>query len=383
MSSLQYYLLENKITPFSKKTKRGEATPLTMGHNTYSYHFDGHEVGKYFKNICLKFGVKVIDSEVTNVNFDETEYVKNVILLNGQNIEADMWFDCSGFNRLLIGKTKNKWISYKHNLPVNTAIPFSTQITNKNVRFETLAEAMNSGWMWRIPLQERYGNGYVFCDEFQTYDNAIDEVERKLGEQITPVKQIKFEAGRYENTWYNNVVSFGLASHFLEPLQATSIHISLIGITNFVNHYLKSIDSIRCEVSKRKYNESVNKMIDDTRDLLQMHYLSGREDTPFWKFIKNEMIITDSNKELIEVSKHRMLNMMDFKDGHGMSGWGIWSHILEMAGLFGDKKMIEKELNQADKLDRAYYFSKLMEKDYNKIKDEFMTNEEFFKYIKE
>ena len=383
MASLQYHLLENRITPFSKKTKRGETGELTLGHNTYSYHFDGYEVGKYFKDICLKFGVKVIDSEVTDVIFDEKEYVKNINLSNGENISADMWFDCSGFNRILIGKTKNKWISYKDNLPVNTAIPFSTEITPKNIRLETLAETMNAGWMWKIPLQERYGNGYVYCDGFQTKNKAVDEIERKIGQEINSIREIKFEAGRYENTWYNNVISFGLASHFLEPLQATSIHISLIGITNFINHYLKSNESIKCEISKRKYNQSVNKMIDDTRDLLQMHYLSGRDDTPFWKFIKNEMVITDSNKELIEISKHRLLNMLDFKDGHGMSGWGIWCHILEMAGLFKDKKMIERELITADKLDRAYYFSKLMEKEYGRIHKEYMTNEEFFKYIKQ
>jgi tryptophan halogenase len=375
-STLQYYLLKERMVPFLKSNRKS-----ALGHNTYSYHFDGHAVGEYFKNICTKLGVKVIDAAVNDTTFDENENLKSITLDDGTLLTGDMWFDCSGFARVLMSKTKNKWISYKDYLPVNTAIPFSTPISSRTVNFETESTALNSGWMWKIPLQERYGNGYVVCDAFQSFDKSVEEIEKHLGHKIEPIREIKFEAGKYEDFWYKNIAAVGLSSHFLEPLQATSIHTSIIAVTNLVNHYIKSVESVNCEISRKRFNQNMNVIIEDIKNLLQMHYLAGREDTPFWKAIKNEMKITEKNKELIEISKHRLINMMDFDSGHGVSGWPIWCHILDMAGLF-DKDMIEKELKSHNQLSQAIDTSKLMKFDYNKLKPTFMTNEEFFKYLK-
>jgi tryptophan halogenase len=364
------------MVPFLNSNRKS-----ALGHNTYSYHFDGHAVGEYFKNICTKLGVKVIDAAVNDTTFDENENLKSITLDDGTLLTGDMWFDCSGFARVLMSKTKNKWISYKDYLPVNTAIPFSTPISSRIVNFETESTALNSGWMWKIPLQERYGNGYVVCDAFQSFDKSVEEIEKHLGHKIEPIREIKFEAGKYEDFWYKNIAAVGLSSHFLEPLQATSIHTSIIEVTNLVNHYIKSVESVNCEISRKRFNQNMNVIIEDIKNLLQMHYLAGREDTPFWKAIKNEMKITEKNKELIEISKHRLINMMDFDSGHGVSGWPIWCHILDMAGLF-DKDMIERELKSHNQLSQAIDTSKLMQFDYNKLKPTFMTNEEFFKYLK-
>ena len=377
VSSLDYHLLEDRYVPFLKSNRKS-----ALGVHSYSYHFDGHEIGKYFKEYCLKFGVKVIDTEVIDTTFDENEYLKSIRLDNGQTLEADLFFDCSGFTKVLMGKTKNKWISYKDNLPCNRAVPFSTPVLSRTIKFETLAETMNSGWMWKIPLQERHGNGYVYCDAFQTFDNSVDELRKKVFESIEPIREIKFEAGRYESMWYNNVIGIGLSSHFLEPLQATSIHTAIVAITTLVNNNLKSKESVHCPISRRNFNNHMNDIIEDIKDLLQMHYLSGRSDTPFWKAIQNELTITDRNKELIEISKHRLINVFDFDSRHGMSGWGIWCHILDNAGLFENKELIEPELKNANKLEGALDFVRLMKKDYDKVKPTFMTNEEFFKYIK-
>lgn len=280
-SSLHSWLMDDKLTTF-RKDFNGRFVPAFTNH---SFHFDGVEVGKFFKEWCTKRGVNHIDSEVLDVSFDEREYLQSVKLANGETIESNFWFDCSGFSRVLMGKTKNKWKSFKDYLPTNTAIPFSTEVSSKNVKFETLAHALNAGWMWKIPLQHRNGCGYVFCDQFINEDKAVDEVQKILGHKIDPIKTIKFEAGRYEKVWYNNIAALGLSSHFLEPLQATSIHITIISLANLIFHYLKG--EILYFEDMDKYNGMVNNMIDDYADLLQMHYLAGRQDTPFWKYICN------------------------------------------------------------------------------------------------
>ncbi|MEY4332395.1 MAG: Cyanophage [Bacteroidota bacterium] len=377
MASLNSWILKDNLSPFDKQHKK-----LSQQIANYAYHFDGYEVGKYFKNICLKFGVKIIDSEVEDLIFDENENLKNVKLTNGEVLQSDLWIDCTGFNRVLMSKTKNKWISFKEELPVNAAIPFSDKISSNNVKFETVAETMNAGWLWKIPLHDRYGCGYVYCDEFQTYEQSLSELNSKLKYDIEPLKNIKFDCGRYENIWYKNIVAIGLSSHFLEPLQATSIHISILSATNLVLHSLKSKESIYSNSNVNTFNKTLNTVIDDYKDLLQMHYLSGREDTPFWKFAKNEIKISDANKDKIEISKYRLLNNLDVSNAHGTCSWVVWSHIFDNAGLF-KKEFIQAEINRLKKLNDGDIQLKSLSFYYNnKVKPYLLSAGEMFKYLK-
>ena len=374
MSSLHALLMDDNLGTFVKNGSK-----IVQGLGNHAYHFDGVEVGKYFKEWCTKRGVKHIDSEVDDTTFDENEFLKSIKLSNGETIESEFWFDCSGFNRVLMSKTKNKWISYKDNLPTNTAIPFSTDISSKIVKFETEATALDSGWMWKIPLQQRHGCGYVYCDGFTNETKAVDELEKHLGHKVEPIKTIKFEPGRYEKIWYNNIVAVGLSSHFLEPLQATSIHISLTSIAQLLLHRLRGDTPYYKDANK--YNEILNIIIDDYKDLVQMHYLTKRQDTPFWKFVTNELIITDRNKEFIDIAKHRVINTLDMPVMYGTAGYPIWCHILENAGLY-NKDIILKELHKFRSYDKGMLELDKLKMKYKKLKMDLVSNEEFFKYLK-
>jgi tryptophan halogenase len=375
-SSFDSLMLEDKLTPF-KKDRTGR---ISAGLEQYSYHFDGVEVGKYFKEWSMARGVKRIESEVTDLEFDDNEYLKSITLTNGNKVESTLWFDCTGFAKVLMSKTKNKWISFKEHLPVNNAITFSTEITSRSVKFETLAEAMDAGWMWKIPLQQRHGCGYVYCDRFQTYEESVKEIEMKLGHPIKAQRNIKFDSGRYEKPWYNNIFTIGLSANFLEPLQATSIHITLTSLEHLSEHYLKG-ENINYELDSEDYNNRINAMVDDYKDFIQLHYLTGRSDTPFWKFMQNELTLTDKNKKIKEVAKKRLLTPFDMVLSYGAPGFGIWSHIIDNSGLI-DRDLVEKELKHFGKYDEALQEIDKLMKHYQKIKPEMLTNEEMFKYLK-
>jgi flavin-dependent dehydrogenase len=376
-SSIFSWLMDENITTF-RKDYSGR---IVSAMQNFSYHFDGHEVGKFFSEWCTKRGVKLIDSEVNDVSFQNGE-VKSIHLSNGEIIEGDLFFDCSGFSRVLMSRTDNKWVSYSEHLPTNSAIPFTLPISAKDVKFETLAETMNAGWMWKIPLQNRYGCGYVYSDKFQTYDESIKELEKKFG-KIEPIKHIKFEAGRYEKIWYKNIVAVGLASHFLEPLQATSIHISIVSVANLIFHFLKNddINLLNSEADKKSYNKFATYMMDDYKDFIQMHYLAGRNDTPFWKFVSTELEISERNKELIDIGNRRVINAFDINQSHGTPGYPLWVHILDNAGLY-KKDIVESELNHYKKYNEAMDWMITMKKKIKEFKTQFVSNEEFFNYLK-
>ena len=313
----------------------------------HSYHFDAHKVGKYFKKYALKNGVKVVDAEIVSLNKNSLSGELDSVETTIGNISADFWVDCSGFARVLINPMGGGWKSYSEYLKVNAAIPFIQKYKDGEVpKLETLSWAMPNGWMWQIPTQERYGCGYVYCDNHTTYDKAVEELEKTIGKKIEPLRNIKFDCGRVENPWVKNVVAVGLAQSFVEPLEATSIHATIVQLdfllTNGLNFVAKKEDIV-FDANIKTYNQFVNSLIDDVKDLIQVHYMTKREDTPFWKDYKYEVPMTDNVKSILEVCKHRSPSMLDFKFYHGSGNWGVWCWTLIGLGLLS-KETVHKTL---------------------------------------
>ena len=272
---------------------------------SFTYHFDATKVGQYFKNMCGN-SVKSIDAIVQDVVIDSTGKVVQVILDNNSVIDGDFFIDCTGFARLLMKKLNVKWKSYSKYLSVNSAMPFLVKYKdNEEIKPETSATALSSGWMWNIPLTTRRGCGYVFDDNFISHDQAKEEVEKYLGHEIEPIRFLKFDSGCSEEFWKNNVIALGLSSSFVEPLEATSIHNTIVQIRLFVDRCL--VDNYETTVNDsniKKYNRDIMTIMDETIDWISMHYQGGREDSEFWKNIKHNNIITDKANEILHMYDH-------------------------------------------------------------------------------
>jgi tryptophan halogenase len=335
-SSPSGYLMANGCSTYSNSGS------TIYGH---AYHFDAHKVGQYFKKYALKNGVNVVDTEVESLQKNsltgELESVQTTI----GKIEGDIWIDCSGFSRVLIGPMGGGWKSYAEYLKVNAAIPFIEKFKDDEVpNLETLSQAMPNGWMWKIPTQQRYGCGYVYSDNHTTYDKAVDELIKTLGRDVEPLRNIKFDCGRVENPWVNNVVAIGLSQGFVEPLEATSIHSTIVQLdfllTNSLN-FISNKSDIVFESNIKRYNEFVNKFFDDIKDLIQIHYMTQREDTEFWKNYKYEVPKTDNVQSILDVCKHRSPSMLDFNFYHGSGNWGVWCWTLIGLGILSKQTALK------------------------------------------
>ena len=84
------------------------------------------------------------------------------------------------------------------------AIVFPTEEEDE-IPIWTVARAMDSGWMFRIPVWGRKGNGYIYDSDFISADDAKLEVENYLGHEISVAKNIKFDPGALDKPWINNV----------------------------------------------------------------------------------------------------------------------------------------------------------------------------------
>jgi tryptophan halogenase len=297
----------------------------------HALHFDAHKVGKYFKKLVLKNNnTKHIDSEVIDIKLNEQGSIKSLLLANQQTVDGDFFIDASGFQRVLMNKLEAKWVSYKKHLPVNSAMPFLLDYQDNELPVPyTTAWAQSSGWMWQIPTLERKGCGYVFSDEFITPDQAHAEIEKTLGRSITPIRLLKFDSGRLETPWIKNCLAIGLSAAFAEPLEATSIHSTIVQISKFVFECLKSTVELTVNQGTIKnYNAKITNMYDDFKDFLVLHYMGGRTDSKFWQHIATGETKTEFVDIILEMSKSKMPTANDFGQYYGAAGWPLWAWVL-------------------------------------------------------
>ena len=349
---------ENNMVPFiSKNTKKEN---LKEGYDNladYSIHFNASKFANRLKEIGISRGINVIDGVLKDVNLDINNNVQSITLEDNKKISCDFIFDCSGFHRLIIGKVfKSKWKSYKDFLPVDAAVPFFLKVTDKIPPY-TEAIAMKYGWMWKIPLQSRIGCGYAYDSSLISEQEAIKEIEEFLGyEPEYPRKDkggFSFSAGCYEETWINNCVAVGLASSFIEPLEATSITGSLILLNRLLENpewLFENNKNIRDE-----FNEEMLEVIDHVARFIYFHYLGERKDTEFWEKFSYKTA-PEKLKEKLSLWKERFPNRDDSTNSRPYLSWLLVGLGISAINKNLADKYIENSEQYRDSLKAYEYF---------------------------
>ena len=252
----------------------------------YAYQFDAGLYARYLRSYAEARGVVRTEGRIVDVEQNgETGFVEAVVLQSGARIEGDFFIDCSGFRGLLIEQTLgagfedwSKWLPCDRAL----AVPCESSPDEQPL---TRATARGAGWQWRIPLQHRVGNGYVYSSSHISDDEAAATLMASLdGAPLADPKPLRFTAGYRKKAWVKNVVALGLAGGFLEPLESTSIHLVQSGIARLMTLF-PTREFNQAEIDR--YNsQSVREYI-DIRDFLVLHYrATERDDTPFWDYCR-------------------------------------------------------------------------------------------------
>jgi tryptophan halogenase len=250
----------------------------------YSYHFNARLFADFLKSKAIERGVSHIDTEVDDFILNNGE-IKELRLSDGETVYTDFIIDCTGFHRKIIGKIyHSEWESYSDQLIVNSAIPFFILNTKNDINQKTIAKAEEWGWVWNIPLQDRWGCGYIYNDEMVDDETIISKIQEKWGNHDIQInKKIKFNAGSYKEVWMGNTIAIGLSSGFLEPLEATSIMTVIIQLQNLPNDLFDYFN-------RERYNSIVNKVNLQNMLFIRHHYRCNREDTQFWKKYKESTL---------------------------------------------------------------------------------------------
>ncbi len=270
----------------------------------YAYQFDATSYAPYLRRIAEQLGAMRTEGRIVDVELDgKSGDVRSVLLENGERIAGDLFVDCSGFFSLIIGKTfAEPFEDWAQWLPCDRAVAMPCR-TRTALSPYTSAIAMPAGWRWRIPLQHRTGNGYVYSSQFTSDEEASAALVAAVeGEPIAEPRILKFKAGRRQRSWVGNCIAVGLSSGFLEPLESTSIYLIQAAITGLVELFPEREIS---PLDRDEFNRLIDLEYDRIRDFLILHYhATQRDDTPFWDYVRT-MPVPDTLKEKIELFRRR------------------------------------------------------------------------------
>ncbi len=312
-SRLEDYSLQATAAYAGKFMRPVPASNSPLAGITYALHFDASLFARYLRTYAEGRGVERTEGRVQSVSLgSENGFIDALTLESGERVEADLYIDCSGFRGLLIEDALHTgYENWNHWLPCDRAVAVPCERTGPLSSY-TRATAKAAGWQWRIPLQHRLGNGYVYSSGFLSDSLAQDELMSSIeGKALADPFKLRFAAGRRNLFWNKNCVAIGLSSGFLEPLESTSIHFIQRGIAMLLTLF-PDRDFRSAEIDR--YNKILRAEYERVRDFLILHYSqTERDDSDMWRYCRN-VSMPDSLKERMDLFRsHGRILREDFE----------------------------------------------------------------------
>ena len=272
--------------------------PFQIG---YGYHFDAVLVGHVLReHATTKLNVAYLERTVSEVMLDEEGSVASLHVKGGEAISGDFFIDCSGFRGAIIQKAlKVPFIPFTENLFNNRAVAMPTPNDEGYLPSETRATALSAGWAWRIPLTGRAGNGYVYSSHYIDTHAAENELRRHLGllDSDVEARHLQMNVGRVERSWVKNCLAVGLSQGFIEPLEATALHIVQATVEGFIQAFE---DGGQSDKHASSFNKNIGHRYDGIRDYIVAHYrMNQRTDSDYWRANAANQNLSDNLKSVM------------------------------------------------------------------------------------
>ncbi len=250
----------------------------------YGYHFDAYLVGAFLRDLAVSRGVAHMEAKVRDVRLTEAGDIAALVLEDREApFKADFFVDATGFRSLLLQEAMGvPFKSFADNLFNDAAVVLPTPVDPSGIHSQTRATALSNGWVWNIPLTNRSGNGYVYSTRYCAPEAAERELRAHLGLGAdVEARHLKMKVGQVERHWRRNCLAVGLAQGFIEPLEATALHLVQATVEQFISAFEAGGYSSRHEAA---FNSDIAARFEGVRDYIVCHYKANlRRDTPYWR----------------------------------------------------------------------------------------------------
>lgn len=315
-----------------------------------SLHIDATLFSKFIEE-KFKDRITIINDIVDNVVVKDGE-IDHIVLKNSGKYSADFYIDATGFGHVLMKHMGAEWIDKSDELPVDRCIPNPVPWEFKKQPPYTISEAIDNGWILQVPLQNRWGSGYLYSSKFTTDEEAFEQFEKwcqkKYNKPLTNTsKVLKFKSGYWKQQWVGNVIATGLCSGFAEPLEATNIHHTIEQIDQFVHNC--SLNYTNYDI--KNYNKYANEFYENIYLYLRFCYSTGRTDSEFWKYMTKNT--PEYVKDLNEKVSSDFLTYYDLEGP--MFSFGNFTRVSNGMKKTDSKRIREilKKRNLTDRAERA------------------------------
>lgn len=290
------YFLAAKLAAQGQGPHAAQSFPFSP---SYGYHFDAHKLSAFLRDHAAGMGVTHLERRIERAELAENGDVTALLCETGARVAGDIFVDCSGFAGLIAQQTQGvRFCSFADNLFNDRAVVLPSPPPAR-FQAQTQATAMAAGWRWSIPLTSRTGNGYVYSSRHISDDAAERALRTALGLLDTdiPARRLSMKVGRVETSWTGNCLAVGLSQGFLEPLEATALHLVIVTTMEFI----KSLEGGNYTPQYReRFNASIAGRYDGIRDYIVAHYrLNQRGDTAYWQENAANQCLSDGLKAMM------------------------------------------------------------------------------------
>ncbi|RPF72265.1 tryptophan halogenase family protein [Aurantiacibacter spongiae] len=289
------YFLAARLAMEGKGPRASDTFPFAP---SYGYHFDAYRLGAFLRDWGVRRGVDHLSRTVDDVEMAADGSVAALLCEDGIRIDGDIFVDCSGFRAMIAqGALGARYISFSDNLFNDRAVVMQT-MANRDCHPQTDSVAMRAGWRWRIPLTTRAGNGYVYSSRHISDEDAEAELRSAIdaGADVD-ARIVRMKVGRLEESWQQNCLATGLAQGFIEPLEATALHIVIATALDFARSYEEGGFGPR---NRDAFNARTAMRYDGIRDYIVAHYrMNQRSDTAYWRENAANAALSDNLKTMM------------------------------------------------------------------------------------
>jgi len=299
-------------------------TPEFAAVANYGYHLNATKFAKLLQEHCTKkLGVKHVVDHVIKINGHIDDDIQSLTTKEQGEIAGDLFVDCSGTASILLAKHYQiPFISKKHILFNDSAIAVQVPYSDKDdvIKSHTLSTAQEAGWIWDIGLPTRRGIGHTYSSVYQSDLEAELVLKTYLAKDLTTAsieqlrfRKLSFEPGHREKFWHKNCVAVGMASGFLEPLEASAL--ALVELSaKMISKELPTDHAIMAITAKR-FNQRFTYRWQRIIEFLKLHYvLSKRQNSQYWRDNRENASIPERLTELLQLWQYQEPSFNDFTE---------------------------------------------------------------------